>query len=323
MHTPAGTNISVAAHRDGQVVVIEVHDDGPGIDPDAAARVTERFYRVDRARSREHGTDRALGLRRDRSAHPRVSPQAGWRGSSPGTRRSHSTWVKSRLTISQARSIHCSGSSGIWSTRPEDATQTESLASSYHDGEEAAHAARAVAHKGGKTVAIDIPDPDCAIKGRDDEHLAATGKGDGGDVARLREATSFLAGEIDDECTGCAPTASRPVVSSIVIAAARGYAGVEGGLLAPFGVNRSQEAFLVEHEQAAICGWVNGLDRWVGHREEHLRRSRSEVDQVRIAVLSEFGCNESQTITNKVFTPSAAWSPSRSSVAATFRPPSG
>lgn len=61
VHTPAGTNISVAAHCKGHDVVVEVRDDGPGMEADAAARVTERFYRVDRARSRERGGS-GLGL---------------------------------------------------------------------------------------------------------------------------------------------------------------------------------------------------------------------------------------------------------------------
>ena len=46
-HTPPGTPARVGAHViDGQAV-LAVEDDGPGLDAEAAARVFERFYRVD------------------------------------------------------------------------------------------------------------------------------------------------------------------------------------------------------------------------------------------------------------------------------------
>ena len=64
-HTPDGTPIVVrvgtASNDDAALAFIEVVDQGPGLDPDAAARVFERFYRVDSARSRADGGS-GLGL---------------------------------------------------------------------------------------------------------------------------------------------------------------------------------------------------------------------------------------------------------------------
>jgi two-component system OmpR family sensor kinase len=55
VHTAPGTPVRVAVWRDRAVVVIHVGDDGPGLPPDVAPRVFERFYRGDPARSRQTG----------------------------------------------------------------------------------------------------------------------------------------------------------------------------------------------------------------------------------------------------------------------------
>ncbi|WP_406129499.1 sensor histidine kinase [Streptomyces sp. NBC_00989] len=62
-HTPTGTpvRIGVGLAIDGSSV-IEVADRGPGLTPDQAARVFERFYRVDASRSRQEGGGSGLGL---------------------------------------------------------------------------------------------------------------------------------------------------------------------------------------------------------------------------------------------------------------------
>lgn len=60
-HTPDGTHIRIAWRADGQGACFAVEDDGPGIPAEHLPRLTERFYRVDRARSRESGGT-GLGL---------------------------------------------------------------------------------------------------------------------------------------------------------------------------------------------------------------------------------------------------------------------
>jgi two-component system, OmpR family, sensor kinase len=51
-HTPAGTAVTVRLRGEPAVAVLEVADRGPGLSPEQAERVFERFYRVDTARSR-------------------------------------------------------------------------------------------------------------------------------------------------------------------------------------------------------------------------------------------------------------------------------
>ena len=56
-----GTGVEVTTRRDGDAIVIDIADRGPGLPPSDLERVFERFYRVDRARTRDDGGT-GLGL---------------------------------------------------------------------------------------------------------------------------------------------------------------------------------------------------------------------------------------------------------------------
>jgi len=60
-YSPDGGQVRVTWRRVDDRAVIEVSDQGPGIAPEHQQRIFERFYRVDRARSREIGGT-GLGL---------------------------------------------------------------------------------------------------------------------------------------------------------------------------------------------------------------------------------------------------------------------
>ena len=63
VHTPAGTRVVTSLRREGDHVVIRVHDNGPGVPAEIQDRVFERFTRADVSRVRnEGGSSTGLGL---------------------------------------------------------------------------------------------------------------------------------------------------------------------------------------------------------------------------------------------------------------------
>jgi two-component system, OmpR family, sensor kinase len=60
-HTPRGAPVTVRVRAQDEEAVVEVVDSGPGLAPDHAERVFERFFRADPSRARASGGS-GLGL---------------------------------------------------------------------------------------------------------------------------------------------------------------------------------------------------------------------------------------------------------------------
>jgi heavy metal sensor kinase len=60
-YSPPGTTVSMCCQRRDHTVMVDVADEGPGIAPEHHQKIFERFYRVDKARSRAEG-GAGLGL---------------------------------------------------------------------------------------------------------------------------------------------------------------------------------------------------------------------------------------------------------------------
>jgi two-component system OmpR family sensor kinase len=61
-HTPAGTPVRIGVGVEDGAAVLEVADRGPGLAPEVAERVFERFYRAAESRTRSTGAGAGLGL---------------------------------------------------------------------------------------------------------------------------------------------------------------------------------------------------------------------------------------------------------------------
>jgi two-component system, OmpR family, phosphate regulon sensor histidine kinase PhoR len=61
-YSPAGSRITIRASRRGDRILISIADEGPGIPESDLARVFERFYRVDKSRTRDGRDPGGTGL---------------------------------------------------------------------------------------------------------------------------------------------------------------------------------------------------------------------------------------------------------------------
>ncbi|WP_087684166.1 sensor histidine kinase [Streptomyces malaysiensis] len=61
-HTAPGTPVRIGVGTEGGLAVLELHDEGPGMSKEQAARAFDRFYRADDARGRTGSGGAGLGL---------------------------------------------------------------------------------------------------------------------------------------------------------------------------------------------------------------------------------------------------------------------
>jgi signal transduction histidine kinase len=91
-YTPAGGRVELGLATAGSEMAISVRDDGPGLTPEEAARVFDRFYRADPSRSRDAGGS-GLGLAITKSLVEAMGGSVSVTSAGPGRGATFTVWL--------------------------------------------------------------------------------------------------------------------------------------------------------------------------------------------------------------------------------------
>ena len=64
-HSPRGSTVHLRARRAGDAALLEVADEGSGIEPEQIERVFDRFYRADESRAGRGGAGLGLAIAKE------------------------------------------------------------------------------------------------------------------------------------------------------------------------------------------------------------------------------------------------------------------